>query len=116
MGFVCRRCVEGGASRVDERVQSFTRNVMGGMRDSSASPLSESYFIFVAFCTVFVSYSEYLFLFSCPMLVGALELLLYVLTDLFLPPAYHVSEWQPRILLGMAEARSIVVNNVFVYF
>ena len=67
---------------MDERVQSFARNVMDGMCDSSASPLSESYFLFVAFCTVFVSY---LFLFSCPMLVGALELLRDFPSDLFLP-------------------------------
>ena len=35
---------------------------------------------------------------------------MFLLSDIFCP-ADHVPDWQPRILLGMVEARSVNVNK-----
>ena len=58
------------------------------------------------FCFVFV-FVLFSFMFSC-----SRWSFVNVLT-IFSCPADHIPDWQRRILLGMAEARSVTVKNIY---
>ena len=69
--------------------------------------LSSALLYFSGICVVllFLSFCRFLFLFLCSRrsLVGVLLI--------FSCPEDHVPDWQPRIILGMVEARSVNVKN-----
>ena len=92
MEFDCK-CVEVGASTMDElfRIYAFRK--------------------FLAFCCFLHCFCFVLRICFCfHALVGSLEL---DVSLTFFCPADHVSDWQPRsILLGMVEARLVVVKNI----
>ena len=90
---------------------------------SSALRLSFSGMCILLF--LFLSLCHFCFLFVCVFILLSLLLLLLFLTfsrwsfvdvpQIVLCPADHVPDWQPRILLGMVEARLVNVKKTTTY-
>ena len=72
--------------------------------------LWSAFLSFPGMCILLVFLSFCRFCFCCVFLLLSLELWVDV-PLIFFCPADHISDWQPRILLGMVEARSVNVKN-----
>ena len=73
---------------------------------------SGMYFVllFLSFCQLFLSFWRFCFVLLC----FCFHALVWSSVDvplIFSCPADHVPDWQPRVLLGMVETRSVNVKN-----